>query len=187
MSELDVISGNRDSLKSVYERLYAQNHFLRTSIQNNTTWVGAALLAADGWIVASTAHFTRAEIITACGLYVWIGAAAIATLISHYHEYNANARMIVRVESAFGFYTPNLYLSGEGLFRAESSRWGTKFTGHILWTNIAILTSLVVLSICVLFIPKAPKDESVSKALEQLNLKIERLSFEHERQKPAKP
>jgi uncharacterized membrane protein len=176
---------DHESLLCVYERLYSQNHFLRTAIQNNTTWVGAALLAANGWVVATEAELAAPMKAVGIILYLWVGAAAVATLAAHYNEYNANAKLIVRIESALGLYLPDRHLSDESLFPHSSAGWGIgrflgRYTGHIFATNCAILVSLTILSIGVLYLPRKSREEKgIKTLLERIETKLDA--------KPTKP
>jgi len=137
------------ALGEAYSRLYSQNQYLRDAMFKIMTVSIVAMGAIDGWLVAKDTlipKMPRTQIaITVAD--VLIGLLASYAGWAHYREYVANAKMIVRIERALGFYSPGAYMQ-DSIYEPASAQWGAGvYSAHIFQSHLIAVLAIAAFSI----------------------------------------
>jgi NADH:ubiquinone oxidoreductase subunit 3 (subunit A) len=141
-------------LAVLYTQLQTHNLFLRERMFQIAQAAVTVLLLIDGWLLSVTnkVQWPRSGVFFTGIILVF--STSLYSVYSHYKEYLASAKMIVRVETAMGAYKSGEYLDSDSLYEAASQEWGTgKYSSHLIRTYSVVLILFTVFScgIVVLF------------------------------------
>jgi hypothetical protein len=145
--------GKREVLTTLYSQLHQTATTIRDYMIKLTTATSALFIALDGWILAEKVvlqYRQRVGLIFGVALLVLVATAAAYRF---YREFQAVAKLIVRVERGLRVYEPDYYLPGESLYPSDYARLGEnsyEHGWHILFGPVLIMFVLGLFSVLIL-------------------------------------
>ncbi|MFN2511936.1 MAG: hypothetical protein ABR568_10900 [Pyrinomonadaceae bacterium] len=119
-----------DVLKTLYSQVQSTAITLRDWIAKLFTGVIGFLLVIDGWVVTSSSKLTfNQRVAIVCGVTL-VSLIALYAIKQIHNEVLAVGILIVRVETAMGLYTKDVFMKGSTLYPNEYGKLGTEDYEH---------------------------------------------------------
>jgi hypothetical protein len=139
---------NIEVMKMLFEIHHHQLEERRHRIHGITQRVVSVLLVITGWQIVSQAVLSSfLEWLVIFGI-VAITATTCYVLYNHNRTYLEIARVISRLNNAFGFFESSKYIAGEAVYEKCFEKFGQQDWWVNIWHHMLIVVIMAAVAVC---------------------------------------